>query len=603
MQPNSCRKWLATTLCATLSFGLLAETAHSSTWNPTLLVNTEAFQIIHEGDSAAGTDIELRFGDTVAEKLYWDRANAEFRFSDDLRVDGNITASGTLTVSGNAKTKGDLTINSDNGAANAVLTFGNATTAQTLTFIDSAQKFSFSKDMRVLGNLSGSSLNVDGNAGIYGGLTVSGATILKSTLRLNGVTYTFPTSDGSATGKVLKTSGAGVLSWSADSGGTAGQGITVAGSVISLSSAFSGTSLNLTTYLGNSGTLVNAGAGKFKGDLAINSDSGAADAILTFGSDTTNETLKFLNNEDRFEFSDDVHATGNITSSGTLKADTALVTEGNITINQDADSNDAILTFGSDTTNETLTWQNTPDKFRFSDDVAVAGNLSGSTLNVDGAAGIYGTLTVSGATTLKSTLKINSVTYTFPTSVGAASGQVLKTNTTGTLSWASLRGSGGISLHPEYPNALYFGSGSNNVGTLALRVSSGSEIGNTYRWATTRTTNQNYWLQVRARLPDDFTGWEATPIQLRYRTMSGYIAGYMRDTADAAVALTGVSNIQNAAWTTAAITGPNTTGTWTGGGYFTFLLRLTNSGAIAGKEGRSFTDIGFLNFNVDTKLP
>ncbi len=475
MQLSFCKKWLAATLCASLSFGLLAETAHSSTWNPTLLVNTEAFQVIHEGDST--TDIDLRFGDTVNEKLYWDRTNSEFRFSDDIRVDGNITASGTLTVSGDAKTKGNLGINSDNGAANAVLTFGNDDAAQTLTFIDAAQKFSFSKDMRVLGNLSGSTLNVDGAAGIYGGLTVSGATTLKSTLKIGGVTYTFPTGDGSASGKVLKTNSAGQLSWSAD---------------------------------------LNTGGLSY------------ADAQSYFVDDSGD------------------------TMTGALK---------------------------------------------------VRANLSGSTLNVDGAAGIYGTLAVSGATTLKSTLKINGVTYTFPTSDGSSSGQVLKTNAAGTLSWASIRGSGGLSLHPEYPNVLYFGSGSNNVGTLALRVSSGSEIGNTYRWATTRTTNQNYWLQVRARLPDNFTGWEATPIQLRYRTMSGYIAGYMRDTAGANVALTGVSNIQNSAWTTASITGPESAGTWTGGGYFTMLLRLTNSGAIAGKEGRSFTDIGFLNFNMDTKLP
>src|SRR3989338_6896713 len=536
MQLYFCKKWLAVTLCASLSFGLLAETARSSTWNPTLLVNTEAFQVIHEGDST--TDIDLRFGDTVNEKLYWDRTNSEFRFSDDLRIDGNITASGTLTVSGDAKTKGNLGINSDDGAANAVLTFGNDDTAQTLTFIDAAQKFSFSKDTRVLGNLSGSTLNVDGNAGIYGGLTVSGATTLKSTLKIGGVTYTFPTSDGSATGKVLKTSGAGVLSWSSDidTGGTAGQGITVAGTVISLSSSFSGSSLEIT--------------GTASGDH--------------------------------------LHATRLLTASGTVRFSSGM------TLNEDADANDVGIVFGSDTTNESLSWVNLADRFEFSDDLHTTGNLTSS-----------GTLTINSAATLKSTLKIGGVTYTFPTSDGAASGQVLKTNAAGTLSWASMKGSGElISLHPEYPNTMYFGSGSNNVGTLTLRVSSGSEIGNTYRWETTRTTNQNYWMQVRARLPDTFTNWEATPIQLRYRTMSGYIATYMRDTAGTAVALTNGTNIKtdSTSWTTASIPGPQAAGTWTGGGYFTFLLRLTNSGAVSTSPGRSYTDIGFLNFNMGTKL-
>ncbi|MBI2523626.1 hypothetical protein HYW11_00190, partial [Candidatus Peregrinibacteria bacterium] len=283
---------------------------------------------------------------------------------------------------------------------------------------------------------------------------------------------------------------------------------------------------------------------------------------------------------------DHLHAQNLLTSSGTVRVSSG------ITLNEDLGTNDVGIIFGSDGANENLSWVNLPDRFEFSDDLHTTGNLTSS-----------GTLTINSATTLKSTLKIGGVTYTFPTSDGVASGQVLKTNAAGTLSWASMRGSGGISLHPEYPNVLYFGSGSNNVGTLALRVSSGSEIGNTYRWATTRTTNQDYWMQVRARLPDTYTGWEATPIQLRYRTMSGYINTYMRDTAGTAVALTNGSALNNSAWTTASITGPNSAGTWTGGGYFTFLLRLTNSGAIAGKEGRSFTDVGFLNFNMDTKLP
>ena len=153
------------------TISLLAPTSLiASAWNPTLLVNTEAFQIVHEGDST--TDAELRFGDTLNEKIYWDRTNAEFRFSDDIRIDGNITSSGTLTI--------------------------------------------------------------------------NSATTLKSTLKIGGVTYTFPTSDGSASGKVLKTNSTGQLSWSADGGAfSAGQGITYTNAIVSLSPSFSGTSLEV----------------------------------------------------------------------------------------------------------------------------------------------------------------------------------------------------------------------------------------------------------------------------------------------------------------------------------------------------------------------
>src|SRR3989344_1959449 len=353
MQLSFCKKWLAVTLCASLSFGLLAETARSSTWNPTLLVNTEAFQVIHEGDST--TNIDLRFGDTVNEKLYWDRTNSEFRFSDDLRIDGNSTASGTLTVSGDANTKGNLGINSDDGAANAVLTFGNDDTAQTLTFLDAQQKFSFSKDTRVLGNLSGSTLNIDGNAGIYGNIALSGS------LRLNKVTYTFPTSDGTASGKVLKTNSAGQLSWSTDANdggsgisyadaksyfvddsgdtmtgaltikrvsGTYQNLLTVSGGRIVVQTTLpnnavdlvhvSGGSLAVSGNINATGTLLTVGSISTRADLTLNADQTAADTVLTFGSDSTNETLKFLNLEDRFEFSDDLNVTGGLYASGTL---------------------------------------------------------------------------------------------------------------------------------------------------------------------------------------------------------------------------------------------------------------------------------------------
>ena len=51
-----------------------------------------------------------------------------------------------------------------------------------------------------------------------GVVTVGGKTVLQSTLKIGGVTYTFPWSDGAASGKVLATNSAGQLSWS--TGGT-----------------------------------------------------------------------------------------------------------------------------------------------------------------------------------------------------------------------------------------------------------------------------------------------------------------------------------------------------------------------------------------------
>ncbi|PIR49975.1 hypothetical protein COU79_01950, partial [Candidatus Peregrinibacteria bacterium CG10_big_fil_rev_8_21_14_0_10_54_7] len=105
--------------------------------------------------------------------------------------------------------------------------------------------------LEIIGTASGRELHAQDLLTSSGGLVVEGATILNSTLRIGGVTYTFPTSDGSASGKVLKTDSAGKLSWSSDTDTdtnttySAGQGLTLGGTVFRLSNAFSGTSLEI----------------------------------------------------------------------------------------------------------------------------------------------------------------------------------------------------------------------------------------------------------------------------------------------------------------------------------------------------------------------
>ncbi|MBI3331700.1 hypothetical protein HYZ99_01950, partial [Candidatus Peregrinibacteria bacterium] len=203
--------------------------------------------------------------------------------------------------------------------------------------------------LEVVGTASGRILHAQDELRSSGSLVVEGATVLNSTVRLNSVTYTFPAFDGSASGKVLKTNGAGQLAWSADND-TGGSGITyasVVGSFVNVSGdtmtgslILNGANVGLTASgqiktksdIIGSGALVIGGAGTIKGDLTINSDAGAADTVLTFGSDSTNETLKFLNNEDRFEFSDDIHATGSITTSGALVVNNASRIKNNLTV-------------------------------------------------------------------------------------------------------------------------------------------------------------------------------------------------------------------------------------------------------------------------------
>ncbi|MSR67948.1 hypothetical protein EXS65_03960, partial [Candidatus Peribacteria bacterium] len=165
----------------------------ASSWSPTLLVNTEAFQTIDAGDGSS--NMELLFG-TSSKTLKFLFTQQRFQFSHSLNVIGNISGTtlningaasvnsltatgairtkgtfsgatlrigsggadvqGSLNASGAVRTDSDLTINDDAGAVDAVFTFGNATANQTLKFLNTTQKFQFTKSLSILGTLSGS---------------------------------------------------------------------------------------------------------------------------------------------------------------------------------------------------------------------------------------------------------------------------------------------------------------------------------------------------------------------------------------------------------------------------------------------------------------
>ncbi len=299
----------------------VSEVWAASTWNPTAIVNTEAFQTIDDADSSA--NIVLKFGGTLGEKIAYDRSAARFVFSRGLTVGGGITATGnlivrahmsgsslqvdrnatigatlttsgaltgmgnitakgilsgrtlqigngnaqingtltasgmirtestfsgqTLHISGNSeirgylaatgaiRTEGDLNLNDDNGAVDAVLTFGNATAAQTMKYLNTAQKFQFSKGISVIGTLSGSNLNVDRNATVGGKLAVSGATVFVGAVsvtgsvmlegNLTGATlngFGLPSAGCTGSNKLLWDSATGKFSCTADLTGGAG---------------------------------------------------------------------------------------------------------------------------------------------------------------------------------------------------------------------------------------------------------------------------------------------------------------------------------------------------------------------------------------------
>ncbi len=140
-----------------LLFALPTLASAASSWNPTLLVNTEAFQQIDDDDT--DSDVYLEFGDTLQEKLLYKRSETRFETTRDLRVAGALTATGSIASSGSITASGNLALNSDNGAINATITFGNDSGAETLTFNDTSNAFDLSDDLNVTGTMSGKRLS------------------------------------------------------------------------------------------------------------------------------------------------------------------------------------------------------------------------------------------------------------------------------------------------------------------------------------------------------------------------------------------------------------------------------------------------------------
>lgn len=424
---------------AILSVGCPLVASAASSWSPTLLVNTESFQTIDDGDGT--TNLELRFGASLNEKILWNRAKGSFQFTDDLSVQGT---------------------------------------------------------------LSGSALNVDGNATIGGTLTATGAARFKSTVNADGNITTL----GRLSGSSLRISGAAEVN----------------------------------------GALSATGSIRTDGDLTINDDAGANDATLTFGNATTNQTVKFLNSSQRFQFSKGISVIGTISGS-------ALNIDGKATIGGSLTVTGSILT---------------------------KGNLSGATISGFGLPG-------GGCNGASQKLNWNAATGKFEcgtdvSTVGNGSGNLL-------------------SLHPEYPNAIYFSSGATYVGQLTASGGT-AQLENSYVWTSTRGSIQDYWIAVRVRLPDNFSSWDPVkPIEFRYKTgvasaSNNHLTVRMKDTTGANVTLTNGGGLANTSWTTANITGPQASGTWTAKNYFTVYIKLA-ADSTAGANAAA----GFLNLNFETTTP
>ncbi|MBU0766239.1 hypothetical protein KKF55_00420 [Patescibacteria group bacterium] len=738
-------------LVGAFAMSVTGEAQAVSSWNPTLLVNTESFSAIDDGDGT--TDIELRFGTTIDERLKWNFNANRFEFTRDLRVAGNLTATGSIAASGSLAVDANLTINADNGGADAVITFGNDSGAETITFNDGTNEFDISDDVNVTGTLDTTgNITTDANltinedngdadavltfgndAGakaltysnantrfefaddvhITGTLETTSNLTVGGTITLNGVTYTFPPSDGVSSGKVLKTDSAGTLSWATDTdtqlteeqvtdyigGMVTGNTETLisvtfedgdntldfvvdeasidhnsltnthnlttdidhdaltnfvanehiswvvgdgASANLETTGSISGATIHAQDLLTSSGVLSVEGAARFGSTIELNgvtytfppsdgvssgkvlATDGAGNLVWATDMNDAGVGITQVSGDNRYVntvgdtmtgdliieganlIASGATITANLAASGTLSVEGAsslqgaitagstidavgnITTDANLTINEDNGDVDAVLTFGNDAGAKALTYSNANTRFEFGDDIQTSGNISGSTLTIDGDVTLHG------------------VTYTAPT-VDGTNGQALTTDGAGTLTWADSgggTGSGGVvAMSPEYPNAVYFNSGAvtNYIGQLAYDYDETNNE-NFYRWISSKAVLQEYWISARIRIPDNFSQWDATrPIQFRYRTgtanaADNFLTMRLYDTAGTQVALTSGSDLNNTSWTTATVTGPESSGTFTSGSYITVAIKL-----IATSAGSA--DAGFINLNFETTAP
>lgn len=513
------RRLLCSAAAAALLWSMAGSSLAASIWNPTLLVNTESFNTIDDGDST--TNIQMRFGDALRETITFNRTLWRFEFSQSIYVGGNVTATGSLSIK---KVMSGAALRVDNNAD-------------------------------IWGNLavSGATL-VDGNLSTSGALAVEGAAAFGSTLKLNGVTYTFPAADGGAN-HVLQTNGAGTLSW---------------------------TDVGVSAQAHNDARYVNQAGDTMTGALLIRPTT-AGEAALEVDGTASGRILSFANR---------------LTGSGSVTIRTLTDSQ---TAFQVLDNDGGTPVFNIDTASERVgIGTATPDTA-----LDVVGTISGSIVFASNSLTSSGTIAVEGNAAFGGTIKLGGVTYTFPGTAGT-NGQALVTDGVGTLSWAAPSsgvGSGGvIFLSPEYPHAVYVGSGSSYVGQLSAAYDATNKE-NYYHWTSSKATPlQEYTIAVRVRVPDNFSAWDANrPVQLRYRTgtadnTENLVSLRMQDTAGAWVTLSSNENLASTSWATATILGPQAAGTYTKTGYITLFIKLAT-------KSTGSADAGFINLNWETTAP
>lgn len=140
-------------------------------------------------------------------------------------------------------------------------------------------------------------------------------------------------------------------------------------------------------------------------------------------------------------------------------------------------------------------------------------------------------------------------------------------------------------FNAEYADATVQGDGTSNKGLLNSYFANagGTSKYNYYEWTTRDTGMQDVDITISFRLPMDFISFTATPLTILYQTSDGVLATNqidvsLFDTTGTAVALTGGTDLANAAWTTAGITFGGAP-TFTAGNVVTLVIKPQTTSA------------------------
>ncbi|MBU0766241.1 hypothetical protein KKF55_00430 [Patescibacteria group bacterium] len=330
------------------------------------------------------------------------------------------------------------------------------------------------------------------------------------------------------------------------------------------------------------GGLTASGTIATESGVVINVENEAKDSVLVFGNPLGQETLKFLNNEHVFEFSDDLRTTGDLSASGVLAVESDATVGGNLTVEGLINGIDINSLVSSEddyhlkvSSGGGLTIDVAGGSYRLGGNVTNYAGTTGEPVSDDTTNYVY---INTGGLVINQTGFPTDHMYIQLSTVLTAGGDISTVTDRRIFNSSDTERTVTKVFRPEFEGASYLGDGSSNVGQLSVSHSGGNLM-NYYKWTSTRSSLNDYDVLLRVTLPPDFVRWGSTPLSVSYKSSSSNAADNKMDIAvfdssGSTVTLSGTSTgLANTGWTTTTHTFSGSP-TWTAGSESLVRLRM-----------------------------